>query len=113
MRGDNGMGGIKDYFGGYGSFIPVKEHPDEELTFVVGEGGWGDDIRVDQWPRKDNPDRASVIGWKNPKPRVGDKLKVPMKSGKTLLCEFVEVRYCGDPADMFFADVKALDYIPD
>jgi hypothetical protein len=107
------MGGIKDYSSGHGSFIPVKEHPEEELIFVIGEGGWGNDIVVDQWPKKDNSELASVYGWLNPKPQEGDKLHVPMKSGKTLLCEFVKVRPCGDPADMFFADVKPLGYMKD
>jgi hypothetical protein len=28
-------------------------------------------------------------------------------------CKFVDVRPCGDPADMFFADIEAIEYESD
>jgi len=93
-----------------GGTLPVIDHPDKDMTFDIG-GGWGDRIQIDEWPKKNNEGLASVIGWKNPKPKKGDKLRVPLESGKTMLCEFVDVRYCGNPADMFFADIKSLNYI--
>lgn len=92
-----------------GGEIPVKEHPNEQMTFDVG-GGWGNRISIREWPKKDDENLASVDGHKNPKPRVGDLLRVPCKSGKTMICEFVDVKYCRDPEDMFFADIKALKY---
>lgn len=100
------MGGI--HVSGSGT-IPVKRHPDGAMVFTVG-GGWGDRIRIDEWPKKNDGNLASVSGHKNPKPQVGDILRVPCKSGKIMRCKFVAVQPCGNPADMFFADIEAIEY---
>lgn len=95
-----------------GGEIPVQSHPNETLIFTIG-GGWGDIISIDEWPKKDNKNLASIHGHKNPIPRIGDILRVPCESGKTMRCKFVAVRPCGDPADMFFADIEAIEYESD
>jgi len=95
-----------------GGEIPVKSHSDETMVFTVG-GGWGDRISVDEWPKKNDGNLASVNGHKNPIPRVGDILMVPCESGKTMRCKFVAVRPCGNPADMFFADIEPIGYESD
>ena len=92
-----------------GGTVPMKNHSTEAMTFTVG-GGWGDRITINEWPKRDNENLASVYGHKNPIPRIGDTLRVPCKSGKVMLCKFVDVRPCGDPADMFFADVEGIGY---
>jgi hypothetical protein len=72
------------------------------VLFKVG-GGWGNSIEWTSFP-------SSVHGWKTPLPVAGDVLAAPMESGKTLVLIFSKVRPCGDPADMFFADVEAVGY---
>lgn len=93
-----------------GGTIPVKEHPSKKMRFKMG-GDWGNRIQQMEWPKKDNDNLATVVGWKNPKPRVGDELEVPMESGKMLLCKFVKVKNCNSPTDMFFADIKPIRYL--
>jgi len=74
-------------------------------------GGWGNAINIDNWPESENEKQVvKVHGFKNPKPLVGDLLRIPMKSGKVLINRFVSVKNCGDPADMFFAEVAAWHY---
>lgn len=94
-----------------GGTLPVESHPEEKIRFTTKGGGWGDNVSIMDWPKKDDEDLASVVGHKNPPPRVGDELVVPLKSGKKMLCEFVSVNLCGDPADMFFGDIKVLEYL--
>ena len=43
-------------------------------------------------------------------PRVGDVFTTKMKSGKIGVFEVVAVRWCGDPSNMYFADVKDVGY---
>lgn len=71
--------------------------------FQMG-GGWGDAIN---W--MDTKSRR-VVGWKTPKPQKGDFLKSPMKSGKVGIFKFGAIEHCGDPHDMFFANVKDVGY---
>ncbi len=72
--------------------------------FTAG-GGWGDHIG---W----FPDFKSrrVVGWKTPRPQVGDQLHVAMQSGRTLICRFTSVELKTDPEDMFFATVEDVGY---
>ena len=101
------MKAIHDFFSG--KSIPVIPPPEYLQTFVFG-GNWGDRIELrGEWP-KTTDDKLQVAGWKNPMPKEGDILLIPMQSGKTLKCKFIEVRPCGDPADMFFADVEPIRY---
>ena len=77
------------------------------MIYDIG-GGWGDAINVRNW--KDGSEIQRVVGWKTRRPVQGDRLRIPMTSGKTALFEFVEVEYLSDPPDMFFADVKFVAY---
>jgi len=92
-----------------GGTIPVEQHSNKKMIFDYG-GEWGDRITKMEWPKKNNENLASIVGWKNPKPQIGDKLRVPMQSGKILVCKFVFIEYCGNPADMFFADIEPIKY---
>lgn len=65
-------------------------------------GAWGNSV---QWF---DVAKRSVVGWKEPRPRVGDILKSPMKSGRIALFVFTEVYYKHDPPDMFFGTVEHL-----
>jgi|GEM_PF-5010750 len=79
------MEGIHVFGGGT---IPVKDSSKGRVVFSVS-GGWGDSIQIQEWPKKSNANLASVVGWKNPKPKNGDVLRVPCQSGKTAICKFV------------------------
>ena len=67
-------------------------------------GGWGNRIEWFNWETR------KVVGWKTPKPQVGDLLHALMESGKVGEFEFTTVEPCGDPQDMFFATVKDIGY---
>lgn len=74
----------------------------ERRRYIFG-GGWGDRI---EWTKTGE----RVSGWKSNRPRKGDFLIVPMKSGKEAVYVFEEIEYCHDPTDMFFADVIPICY---
>lgn len=77
-------------------------------TYKVG-GGWGDAIEwtidsIDRF-KKGEGEVFKVAGWKQRKPRIGDKL-VGEFENSVIEFEFTKIKPCGNPADMFFAEVK-------
>ena len=58
-----------------------------------------------------NYDTRRVSGWASRQPKVGDKLRCSMQSGKVAEFEFTEVEGCLDPRDQYFATVKDLGYV--
>lgn len=71
-------------------------------------GGWGSainwtDISAFNKPFTDQS-RFRVVGWKHRKPCNGDTLKAEFEKS-WIWFRFIKVEPCGDPADMFFADV--------
>lgn len=100
--------GIHDFF--TKKEIPVIPTPKAQQTFTFG-GDWGNRIELfENWPKKEG-EPIKIVGWKNPKPKKGDILLMKMRSGSTLKCKFTTVKYCGDPADMFFADLEPIEYL--
>ncbi len=65
---------------------------------------WGDKISWHDW------DKRKIVGWRYGVD-VGDFLRSTMESGKTASFLIVEVKYCGDPSDMFFATVSDIGYV--
>ena len=81
----------------------------ESADFSIG-GGWGNAIiwtRPEQFDCLSCDSRLDCHGWKRDIPKVGSTLSAEMERS-WLFFEFVEVRRCGDPPDMFFAVVKPL-----
>lgn len=83
-----------------------------EYDFKVG-GGWGNAINwcgTEQFEKKElNVDNIfDCHGWKDIKPKVGQTLLAEFVKS-WMLFEFVEVKPCGDPQDMFFAKVKPIN----
>lgn len=75
-------------------------------TYVMSEHrGWGNSIVWTNWPE------LRVHGWLSRIPEVGDVLVADFKSGTKCEFQVTSVRTVGDPADMFFADVKFLKYL--
>ena len=72
-------------------------------TFKEG-GGWGNAINWMDWEQR------RIVGWKTPKPQIGDILHAQMQSGQVAEFEFVSVEPCRNPQDMFFATVKDIGY---
>lgn len=50
--------------------------------------------------------KGRAYGHLTPLPKNGDKLQVDTKSGKKIIFYFTNVEPCGNPRDMFFADVQ-------
>ena len=67
--------------------------------------GWGNNIFFISWENR------RLSGHTTPHPQVGDEYHCKMKSGKTGCFEFTKIEPCGKPYDMWFADVKDLDYL--
>lgn len=56
-----------------------------------------------------NYDRRRVVGH-NGHPKIGDIFTSNMQSGKIGVFEIINVDWCGDPSNMYFADVKDVGY---
>lgn len=69
--------------------------------------GWGNSIAWTDWPK------MKVHGHLYRKPEVGDILVCKFTSGAVHEFQFTDVEYCGNPRDMFFADVKHIGEIND
>lgn len=85
----------------------TKSRKTKPETYSIG-GSWGDAI---EWTdpsqfKKEITDktRFSVHGWKQRIPKVGDELVGEFKKS-TIWFRFVGVKPCGNPPDMFFAEV--------
>lgn len=77
--------------------------------FEIG-GGWGNAIEWlgdDQFEKKElsAANTFRVAGWKRDKPKRGDFLKAEFVKSH-MVFKFTKVEPCGNPRDMFFADVK-------
>lgn len=83
--------------------------------FDIG-GGWGDAInwsgteQFGKYPLAPES-RFDCHGWKRKKPKAGQTLKAEF-ARSWMIFEFVEVKPCGDPPDMFFAVVKPIRQFP-
>lgn len=70
--------------------------------------GWGDSINIDKINKNSS---FRIHGWLPNIPRNGDKLIYKAQSGKYISGYIVNVECCGDPRDMFFADVIPFEYL--
>lgn len=68
---------------------------------------WGNSIEI----CRINKNTFSIRGWLQNKPENGDKLIYETESGKYAVGYIVDVEYCGDPRDMFFANVIPFEYL--
>lgn len=66
---------------------------------------WGDNIEI----RKVHEKYFSVVGWLQRLPKLGDELIYETPEGQIALGCFINVEYCGNPKDMFFADIVPLN----
>ena len=66
---------------------------------------WGDSI---QWRNSDDTLPLKVVGWHARRPKDGDKLLYQTENEEIAVGYFVNVKYCDNPKDMFFADVVPL-----
>ena len=69
---------------------------------------WGDRI---EWRNTDEPFPLKVVGWLERLPRNGDELLYETEKGDIAVGYFVDVEYCGNPKDMFFAEIIPVDII--
>lgn len=75
-------------------------------------GGWGARVSL-TYPNNFsslnlNTDLVDVNGHYTPRPSVGQTLVGEFEKSY-IKFEFIEVKYCRDPDDMFFAKVKAVE----
>lgn len=54
-------------------------------------------------------DRRRICGHVG-RPKPGDVVTTKMQSGKIGVFEITKVNWCGDPQNMYFADVKDVGY---
>jgi hypothetical protein len=99
----------------FGSYRERRSHQEAEVAENSAHpkmiwkawehSGWGDSIGWMDYQK------GEVHGHTTPLPRAGDELQEKMQSGKTLRFEFIKVRPCTDPSDMWFATVRPIDYL--
>lgn len=82
---------------------PIIERDERPYVYEIG-GTWGDAINFTDWKT------GRVHGWKFRRPVVGDLVRIPCRSGKTLIGKFVTVEYANDPHDMFFGTLETVGY---
>lgn len=69
--------------------------------------GWSDSIQICSINTNGT---FRIVGWLDRIPRNGDKLIYDVESGRRAVGYIVNVDYCADPRDMFFADVIPFEY---
>lgn len=62
------------------------------------------DLKWHDWENR------KIVGWRSSKPVKGDIYEAEMQSGHIAWFVFLEIDKCGDPHDMFFAEVADLGY---
>jgi hypothetical protein len=67
--------------------------------------GWGNSIGWIDWKTR------RVYGHTTPHPCVGDELRADMQSGGVARFRFAKIEPCGDPPDMWFANVDDIGYV--
>jgi hypothetical protein len=82
-----------------------KKVPEAKHIWKIWEHTyWGDAIHIDKWEK--NP---KIYGWvSNPSVSLGDIFVSKMNSGKLCWFRTIELKYCADPRDMFFATIEAI-----
>jgi hypothetical protein len=66
---------------------------------------WGNRISWDDF------DKRRLNGHTTPRPRLGDEIRSAMQSGGVGRFRVVDVDYCADPHDMWFATVEDIGYV--
>ena len=66
------------------------------------------------WGRKIHfldDDDTRIFGWRTPLPEVGDELRFMTVKRAIARFRITKMEPCGNPRDMFFADVECLGYL--
>jgi len=75
-------------------------------------GGWGHHVSLENERNFHkinlNEQTVRVYGHITPRPKEGQTLVGEFQKS-FIKFEFVDVKYCADPPDMFFAEVKAIE----
>lgn len=82
-------------------------NPNPRVYDMSNHKGWGDSICIS---RVDGSN-FRIHGWLAVRPNDGDKLIYDVQGNKKAMGYIVNVEYCRDPADMFFADVVPYELI--
>jgi hypothetical protein len=92
---------------------PKEMLPKDSARIFTPHKGWGNAIG---WTSELVDGVGTLSGFKSfPKyaPGVGDIFIANLVSGKKGIFIFTSVEHCGDPSDMFFADIVAWKYLED
>jgi hypothetical protein len=84
-----------------------------KADYKTGEGLWGNNIgwsQPEQFQKISDHKTFKVYGHCPRIPKVGQTLLGEFVNS-WIKFEFVEVRPCGNPSDMFFAEVKPIEQV--
>lgn len=83
----------------------------EPHVFDCQKNFWGHAVHLDNNKREVRRDKPfwPCRGHLSPLPQVSDRVIVQFGKGP-VICTFIEVDPCGDPADMFFGKVRGDGY---
>lgn len=79
-----------------------------EMASAGGPSGWGNHIAWQTYPSERDNVHGEVVGFCHRFPRVGELI---VSRGSSELYHYLavtKVNPCGDPGDMFYADVRAV-----
>jgi hypothetical protein len=90
------------------SIVAYKIMKREPVIYKLEElRGWGNSIHLD---RADDNGKITAHGWiSRPYVNKGDFLTYKHFDGSEVKLKFTKVKYCNDPRDMFFAELKQFD----
>lgn len=79
-----------------------------EMASAGGPSGWGNHIAWDTYPSERDDVHGTVVGFCRRFPRVGELIVSRGSSGQYHYVAVTKVNPCGNPGDMFYADVRAV-----
>ena len=79
-----------------------------EMASAGGPGGWGNHIAWSTCPTKTDGVKGSIVGFSRRFPKVGELVVSRLQSGRYFYCAIMKVEPCGNPHDMFFADIEVV-----
>ena len=79
-----------------------------EMASAGGPDGWGNHIAWQTYPSERDNVHGTVVGFCRQFPKVGELIVSKGSSGMYHYVAVTKVKPCGNPSDMFFAEVRAV-----
>ena len=88
--------------------VIYHDAPVFEMASAGGPDGWGNHIAWQTYPSERDNVHGTIVGFCRRFPKVGELVVSVGSSGLYHYMAVTKVNPCGDPSDMFFAEVRAV-----